>query len=70
MIVFLDSTKSITFKSNINITDDKVVVKSERFSVDRRDWGLTYHKEGSVNIPKNYIISNMIEFEVDITVGR
>jgi len=65
-----DVTKSITFKANVKVDDNKVSVKSEDFSVDRTDWNLKYHVKGSPGIPVNYLISNDIGFTIDITVTK
>ncbi len=69
-LTILDKTKSITFKANINVTGDKVSIKSEDFSVNRTDWGLTYHTEGTAGVPKNYLIANDIGFTIDVTAGK
>ncbi len=69
-LTILDITKSITFKANINITGDKVSIKSEDFSVDRKDWGLTYHTEGTPNVPTDYLIADDIGFTIDVTLTK
>ena len=63
-------TKSITFDANVNITSDNVSIESETFSIDRRDWGLTYHVEGSVGVPVDYIVSNSVEFTIKANIGK
>jgi polyisoprenoid-binding protein YceI len=59
-----DSTKSISFKSNVEITEESVTLMSETFEVNREDWGLTYHNEGTVGVPKDYLIHNNIAFTI------
>ncbi len=63
-----DVTKSITFKANLDVSDNSVTIKSEDFSIDRTDWGLKYHVEGTVGVPVNYLISNDIGFTIIMTV--
>ena len=63
-------TKSVTFAANVTVSADKVSVKSEDFSVDRRDWNLTYHVEGSEGVPADYLIANEIGFTINMTVSK
>jgi polyisoprenoid-binding protein YceI len=65
-LTILDKTKSIKFKANIQVNDDNVTLKSEKFTVNRKDWGLTYHTEGTVGVPKDYLIADAIGFEIDV----
>ena len=65
-----DSTKSISFKSNVEVTEELVSLNSETFEVNREDWGLTYHKEGSVDVPKEYIIHNNIAFTIKVNLAK
>lgn len=67
-LTILDSTRSVTFNANVTANEEEVAVKSEKFSVDRTQWGLTFNKEGSEGIPAEYIISNDIGFEIDATL--
>lgn len=65
-----DKTKSITFNANVNVANDKVSIISEDFSVNRTDWDLTYNTEGTVGVPKDYLIANDIGFKIDVTAGK
>jgi polyisoprenoid-binding protein YceI len=69
-LTILDKTKSITFKANIQVNDDNVTLKSEKFTVNRKDWGLTYHTEGTVGVPKDYLIADAIGFEIDVKATK
>jgi len=69
-LTILDVTKSISFNANVNVSGTGVNVKSEDFSVDRKDWGLTYNTEGTVGVPKDYLIADDIGFTIDISVGK
>jgi polyisoprenoid-binding protein YceI len=69
-LTILDVTKSITFKANVDVTDQQVKVKSEDFAINRTDWGLTYNVEGTAGVPANYLIANDIGFTIDISLGR
>ncbi len=60
--------KSITFAANVTPSADMVDVKSEQFSVDRREWGIVYNVEGTEGVPADYIISNELEFKIDFSV--
>jgi len=67
-LLILDVSKNITFNASINVSEREVSIKSEDFSIDRAEWGLTYHAEGAKGVPLNYLISDDIGFTVDITV--
>ncbi|MGV6860869.1 MAG: YceI family protein [Putridiphycobacter sp.] len=69
-LTILDETKSITFKANVEVSENEVSVKSEDFAVDRTDWGLSYHVEGSEGVPVDYLIANDIGFTIDITLTK
>ncbi len=69
-LTILGVTKSITFNANISVLDDSVSIKSEDFSVDRRDWGLSYNTEGTAGVPIDYLIANDIGFTIDIRLTK
>jgi len=63
-----DATKSITFKANVIVAKNLVSIESEKFSVDRTNWGLTYHVKGSPGVPADYLIADDIGFTISVTV--
>ena len=69
-LTIMGITKSITFKANVNISDDEVSMISEKFILDRTDWELVYNIEGSEGVPIDYIISNDLEFTIDVAVSK
>jgi len=69
-LTILEVVKSITFNANIVVAEDKVAIRSEDFSVDRTDWGLTYNVEGTAGVPIDYIIANDVGFTINATVGK
>ena len=69
-LTILSISKSITFAANVTISDNEVSIKSEEFSVNRTDWGLTYNVEGTAGVPTNYLISNEIGFTIDVTLTK
>ncbi len=66
----LEITKSISFNANINVTDNSVNISSEDFSVNRQDWGLSYHTEGEAGVPKDFLIADKVGFTIDVTVNK
>ncbi len=64
------ATKNITFMAKVNVTEDALSLSSESFEVDRSDWGLTYHAEGSEGVPTDYLISDEIEFTIHANVTK
>ena len=69
-LTILDVTKSISFLANVNAAADNVMIQSEKFEIDRTDWGLKYNVEGTEGVPADYIISNGIEFQIDVTLTK
>jgi polyisoprenoid-binding protein YceI len=69
-LTILEATKSITFKANITISESNISIKSEDFVVDRTDWGLVYHVEGSEGVPVDYLISNDVGFTINTSLGK
>lgn len=69
-LTILAITKSISFNANVAFTDKDVSIKSEDFSVNRTDWGLTYNVEGTAGVPVDYIVSNNIGFTINVTLTR
>ena len=69
-LTMLDATKSISFMANVTVTDSEVSIKSEDFSVNRLDWGLSYHEEGSGGVPLDYIIADDIAFTINVTLNK
>ena len=63
-------SKSISFKSNVEITKEAVSIASETFEVNREDWGLTYHNEGTVGVPADYLIANEIAFTIHANMTK
>jgi len=66
----MDSSKSVTFMANVEVSDNAVTIKSEDFSIDRRDWNLTHNVEGTEGVPTDYIIANDVGFTIDATIGK
>lgn len=66
----LEVSKSINFNANVTVSENEVSIKSEKISINRLEWGLTYNSEGVKDVPLNYLISDNIGFTVDITVKK
>jgi len=69
-LTILGVTKNIVFKANINVSEKEVSIKSEKFSINREDWGLTYHAKGAAGVPLDYLISDDIEFVIGVIVAK
>lgn len=67
-LTILGITKSITFQGNVSINDKEVSIKSQEFIINREDWGMTYNAKGTTGIPLDYLISDDVQFQVDISV--
>ena len=64
----LGVSKSVTFKANIIVSDNEVYIKSELFTIDRSDWGMTYNAEGAVGVPLDYLISDDVDFTINLII--
>ena len=69
-LTIMEVTKSITFNANIEISEENVSIHSEDFIVNRSDWGLTYHAEGSEGVPLDYIISDDLGFTINVDIKK
>ncbi len=69
---FLGVTKSISFPANTSVADGKVTLDSDRFVIDRTQWGLDYGAASEEEVAKmdesakSKVISNDIEFQVKV----
>ncbi|MFK7774831.1 MAG: YceI family protein [Saprospiraceae bacterium] len=69
-LTILGVSKSISFKSNINISENEVSIKSEKFIINRADWGMTYNAKGTAGVPLDYLISDDVGFQIDVVISR
>jgi len=69
-LTIMNITKSITFNANVTVSDNETSINSEDFAVDRKDWNLNYHAEGTEGVPANYLIADDIGFTINTTVLR
>lgn len=67
-LTILGITKSITFQGDITVNEKEVSIKSQEFIINRADWGMTYNAKGTTGIPLDYLISDDVQFQVDIVV--
>ncbi|MFD1552825.1 hypothetical protein DNU06_08320 [Putridiphycobacter roseus] len=67
-LTILDSTKSISFLANISSSNEAVSIQSQKFAIDRTNWGMLYHVEGSEGVPTDYLISNEVGFIISVNV--
>jgi len=69
-LTIMGISKSITFNANVNVSDNGISIKSEDFAVDRKDWNLNYHAEGTEGVPVDYLIADDIGFTINVTATR
>ncbi len=67
-LTILGISKSISFKGNLIITEKEIELKSQEFIINRAEWGMTYNAKGTVGIPLDYLISDDVQFQVDISI--
>ncbi|MDF9794835.1 polyisoprenoid-binding protein YceI [Catalinimonas alkaloidigena] len=65
-----DTTLSITFPAQINITNDQVTAEA-KFNIDRTKWNVSYNDEGDpVRVAKDKFIYNTVNIGFDITANK
>ena len=61
-----DKTVNVTFPAKVQVTDNQLNIVS-KFTINRQDWGLAYGTEGD---PKDWIISQEVDLELNIVAGK
>jgi len=69
-LTIMGVTKSITFSANVKVTDTDFSVKSEDFTIDRKDFGLLYNTEGTEGVPANYLIADEVGFTINVNLTK
>lgn len=70
ILTMLGIENEITFLSEIIINENKIIIKSEPFELDRTNWGVNYNKEGTEGILNEYIIRDAIKVSIDCVVEK
>lgn len=65
-----DVKKNISFPATVTVTDDKAMIVSEVFTIDRTDFGMQYGSSSIADIAKDRIISNDVELSVNLTATK
>ena len=61
-----EKTVNVTFPAKVQVTDNQLNIVS-KFTINRQDWGLAYGTEGD---PKDWIISQEVDLELNIVAGK
>lgn len=61
-----DKTVNITFPAKIIVTENEIIIEA-KFTINRRDWGLTYGAEGD---PKDWLISKDVQIKLNIKATK
>ena len=66
-----DSTRSVTFNANVISDENSVSVKSEKFNIDRTQWGMYYGSQTKLEgLAQDKIISDEVSITIDITLTK
>lgn len=65
-LTLLDSTRGVTFFANFNVNENEVAISSERFSIDRTQWGVSWGHEGLADA----MVSNAVGIEISTTLTK
>ncbi|MFV0238067.1 MAG: YceI family protein [Flavobacteriales bacterium] len=75
-LMFLGSTKSITFPANVTYSESQITLDSDQFVIDRTQWGLMYGSASEEEITKmdekakSKVISNDIKLKIKAVANQ
>jgi len=61
-----DVTREISFKANVAVSDEVVIVSSEVFEINRINWGITYQSKNIFKDLKDEFIDDMVKLSIKI----
>jgi len=61
-----DKTVNVSFPATVQVTENGLTLVSN-FTINRQDWGLAYGTEGD---PKDWMISQEVDLELNIVAGK
>ena len=61
-----DKTVNVSFPAKVEVTENGLTMLSN-FTINRQDWGLAYGTEGD---PKDWMISQEVDLELNIVAGK
>lgn len=64
-----DKAKNISFPATITDADNAIMIKSEPFTINRTDWGLTYGS-GTIGTVQDKLIHDEIGLQVNISASK
>jgi len=64
-----DISRQIRFKSKIDINDPVIIAQSERFSINRTQWGLTIYSENFKQTDKSFLFTDMFEVQISLILN-
>jgi len=63
-------TKSVTIPTNVAMMGDKVSAQSTAFTIDRTQWGITFHSGTIAGTAKNKIISDDVGLVITLVANK
>ncbi|WP_124980868.1 YceI family protein [Nonlabens xiamenensis] len=65
-----DVTKNVSFPVMVSYEDNKMMLKSEEFTIDRTDWGIQYGSKNFTDIVADKAISDDIKLTIDLVATK
>ncbi|WP_241234637.1 YceI family protein [Nonlabens ponticola] len=65
-----DVTKNVSFPVMVSYDGDKMMLKSEEFTIDRTDWGIQYGSANFTDIVADKAISDNIKLTLDVVATK
>lgn len=62
--------KNISFPAKITINDDKIILASDAFTIDRTEWGIEFKSGKFTDLAKDKLIDDNIELQIEVTADK
>ena len=65
-------TKNVTFPANISVNGDELNITSDKFTIDRTEWGIEYNSGKVMDAAKlgDYLIKDDVELQVKVKANK
>jgi len=65
-----DINKAIQFRSSISINDSSIMLVSERFPINRTQWGITIYSKNYEQTDDSFLFTDFVELQISLYLTR
>ncbi|HLU51752.1 MAG TPA: YceI family protein, partial [Flavobacteriaceae bacterium] len=65
-----ETTKNIEFPVNVSLEGDKLILQSEKFNIDRTQWGINYQSKSIFTNLGDKFINDEIGLQVSVEANK